>query len=450
MEAGTPTAVGPAVERHGSDLRLIGHTYTRGVRRTRIRSAFVVAVALIASACSSADDGATGAASTTTVPSTTVATDVPTPASTVPDTVASTTTPGTTPATSPVTEPVTVATDAPTTTVQRPVLSDAPCQFTSFGDGPAAITFTTGGRVYELSPDWTTGTCLSDVAGSGVNSLRWSPSGEAVLLDSSRVLDAKGVRDTGYRVDNAGVSWSFPTGKALIAPAVADGALLWRTAGQPDTRRDISFLTRTDVAAYHVAGKNVFAAGVDPDGVAGIFVASNRGENRRTVATLDDPTTRITELAADVSGSQLYVIHDHGSFWEMHQISFPGLALGTLLDTPEPISHLTVDYAGGNVAVQVGDCAATTRTIAPTWGPNPVGFGTDLADLSTTPIGWLDPDHLVVAARAGGCTGPTDVWVVERTGATHWVLSAIDTVSVRTKVATFGELPDDINAQAPG
>jgi hypothetical protein len=349
-------------------------------------------------------------------------------------------------------EPSTVPppTDAPTTTAAGPTLSDGPCAFTSLGDIVSAITFARDGRVYQLAQDWSVADCLVDQDAGVADALRWSPSGEAVLLDSSRVLDAEGVHETGYRADNTGVSWSFPTGKALIAPAVADGALLWRTAGQPGTRRDISFLQRTDVAAYHVAGKNVFAAGVDPNGVAGIFVASNRGENRQTVATLDDPSTRITELASDISGTQLYVIHDHGSFWELHVIQFPGLSLGTFLDTPEPISHLTVDDLSGNVAVQVGDCSTVTHVVAPSWGPNPVASGTDLAELSTTPIGWLNSNQLVVAARVTGCSGPADVWVVDASGSTHRVLTAVDAASVRAQVGTFGELPDDINAQAPG
>ena len=53
---------------------------------------------------------------------------------------------------------------------------------------------------------------------------------------------------------NTRVSWSYPTGKALIAPAVADNHLLWRTAGQPETRTDISFLERTDVARVPPGG----------------------------------------------------------------------------------------------------------------------------------------------------------------------------------------------------
>ena len=82
-----------------------------------------------------------------------------------------------------------------------------------------------------------------------------------MLLNSATVFDGSQALPTGYFTSNTRVSWSYPTGKALIAPAVADNHLLWRTTGQPETRLDISFLERTDVAAYHPAGKNIFAAG---------------------------------------------------------------------------------------------------------------------------------------------------------------------------------------------
>ncbi len=272
-----------------------------------------------------------------------------------------------------------------------------------------------------------------------------------MLLDGSRVLNSSGVRETGYLADNAGVRWSYPTGSALIAPAVKDGALLWRKAGSPGTRLDISFLARTDVAAYHVAGKNVFAAGVDANGIDGIFVASNRGQNVETVATLDDSTTRITELAPDASGALLYAIHDEGSKWDIHEIEFPSLHLGSVLESSEPLSHLTIGVDQGSaIAARQGTCTGATRTVAANWSIQDVGAGTPLAALSTSPIGWLDHNHLVVAARSSGCAGPADVWVVDASGQAQQVLSAVDAVSVRSAVTSFGELPGDINAQAPG
>ena len=135
-----------------------------------------------------------------------------------------------------------------------------------------------------------------------VGPFQWSPAGDRVLLNSVTVFDGTQALPSGYFSTNTRVTWSYPTGKALIAPAVADNHLLWRTAGQPETRTDISFLERTDIARYHPAGRNIFAAGQAADGTAGLFVAGNRGENPRLIAQLDQPTTVITEIAPDPSG----------------------------------------------------------------------------------------------------------------------------------------------------
>lgn len=83
-------------------------------------------------------------------------------------------------------------------------------------------------------------------------------------------------------------------------------------------------------------------------------------------------------------------------------------------------------------------------------GTSGIFEGTRLAALSTSPIGWLDAVHLVVAARPTGRSGPADVWIVDGSGLAQQVLAAVDVVSVRSVEASFGELPDNINSQAPG
>jgi hypothetical protein len=349
-------------------------------------------------------------------------------------------------------EPATTAEPAAVTTAAPiSVPDDGPCDLTGMGERTSAITFTSGGRLYQLEPDGTTQTCLADLSAAPATSLSWSPSGGAVLLDGSRVLDASGTRQTGYRPDNAGVEWSYPTGKALIAPALSDGALLWRAAGDPGSRLDISFLAHTDVAVYHPAGKNVFAVGVDSTGTPGVYVASNRGQNMKRVAVVNDPATKITELAADVSGARLYLLHDEGTKWEIHSVVFPSLQLTTVFDSAQPLSRLTLGSGPDSpVAAQVGTCPGDTHTIVATWGTTTVGTGTPLASMSTAPIGWLDSDHLVVAARAHGCSGPASVWVARGDGSAQQVLTSVEDVAVRSVLGPFGELPGDINSQAPG
>ncbi len=315
-----------------------------------------------------------------------------------------------------------------------------------------AVTFEVGTRLYSTAAGSGTTTCLSELTLDSVGPLRWSPAGDRVLLNSATVFDGSQALPTGYFTTNNRVSWSYPTGKALIAPAVADNHLLWRTTGKPETRLDISFLDRTDVAAYHPAGKNIFAAGQAADGTAGLFVASNRGANPRLIAQLDAPATAITEIGPDPSGSRVYFVHDHhnGTF-HVHALDLPALTLTDVIEVASPIARLTVGTTPSSaIAWRVGDCSGLTRTQVFNAGAvvdQPAAF----AALSTEPIGWLDPQQLVLSVRATGCAGPSDLWIWNiTTSAATPLVTGVDNAAVRSVLTTFGELPGDINSAAPG
>ena len=165
------------------------------------------------------------------------------------------------------------------------------------------------------------------------------------------------------------------------------------------------------------------------------------------LAFLDDPT-EITGLAPDASGSDVYILHDHHTQWELHAIHLPALDLETVITSSEPLSQLTIGADPHSaVALQVGTCSFQGRTRVLEWATDAVGRGTPLEDMSTTPVGWLDPETLVIAARHG-CSGPVDVWVATSSGHVQQVLASVDVVSVRAAVTSFGELPNDINSDA--
>ena len=361
------------------------------------------------------------------------------PSNTVPPTTA-TTLQTTTPTDQP--QPITTSTIA---------LPGGACVF-SAPTGAAEVTFEVGTRLYRVTPGGAPTSCLTELTLDDVGPLKWSPAGDRVLLNSATVFDGSQALTTGYLSTNTGVTWSYPTGKALIAPAVADQHLLWRTAGQPGTRTDISFLDRTDVAAYHPAGKNIFAAGQAPDGTAGLFLASNRGANPRLIAQLDQPSTVITEIAPDSSGASVSFVHDHGNgMFHVHTLDLPSLVLTDLTMASEPIAKLSVGTtAGSPIAWRIGACAGLTRTQFWNGGAlvdQPAAFAT----LSTEPVGWLDPQQLVVSVRGSGCTGPSDLWIWNTaTSAAIPLISGVDNVAIRSVLTTFGELPGDINSAAPG
>jgi hypothetical protein len=311
----------------------------------------------------------------------------------------------------------------------------------------AEVTFEVGTRLYSVIPGAAT-TCLTELTLDNVGPFRWSPAGDRVLLNTVTVFDGSQALPTGFDAANTGVTWSYPTGRALIGPAVADNQLLWRSAGEPDTRIDISFLERTDVAAYHPAGMNIFAAGQGADGTAGLFVAANRGENPVLIAALDQPATVITEIGPDPSGSRVYFVHDHhnGTF-HVHAVDFPAQTLSDVTQMSEPIAKLTVGTtANAAIAWRLGSCDALTRTQVVGGGvaaDQPAAF----AALSTEPVGWLDSQQLVLSVRATGCTGPSDLWVWNIvSAAASPVVTGVDNAAIRSVLTSFGVLPGNPNA----
>jgi hypothetical protein len=260
------------------------------------------------------------------------------------------------------------------------------------------------------------------------------------------VFDGAQALFSGYFATNVRVSWSYPTGQALIAPAVADDHLLWRAAGHAETRTDISFLARTDVAAYHPAGKNIFAGGAAEDGTTGLFVAGNRGQNPRLVSALDSPAARITEIGPDPSGSRVYILHDHATgVFHIHAVDLAANnSVSDVVQANEPLAKLTVNsIANAAIAYRVGDCGGNTRTQVAQGGvivDEPVSF----TAMSTEPVGWVDAQNLVLAVRPAGCDGNSDLWLWNvATSAGTPLVSGVEFAGVRSVFSGYGELPGD-------
>lgn len=307
----------------------------------------------------------------------------------------------------------------------------------------AEVTFEVGTRLYTVNPANGISSCLTELTLDNVGPIRWSPAGDRVLLNAVTVFDGSQALFSGYFASNVRVSWSMPTGQALIAPAVADDHLLWRAAGEPETRTDISFLARTDVAAYHPAGKNIFAGGQATDGSSGLFIAGNRGQNPRLVSRLDDPRARVTEIGPDPSGTHVYFVHDHanGTF-HVHVADLATNAVADVLVTPEPVGRLTINVVpSAAIAYRLGDCGGIARSQVAQAGSTidqPAAF----AGLSTEPIGWVDAQQLVLSVRPSGCTGASDLWIWNiATSAASPLINGVDFAAVRSVLTSFGELP---------
>ncbi len=314
-----------------------------------------------------------------------------------------------------------------------------------------SLTIVRDGQVLEL--DGGVERCLHRIGPDEAGRPVWSPDGTRLLLNPARMLAADGtVADTGYLTANAGVHWSMPTGKSLIAPAVKDGRLLKRLAGNAASRLDITFAEPTDAVAYHPAGTHIFASGVGPQG-PGLYLATNIGRSPRLLAALQDPASRITEIAAPVDGASVVFVHDHGDLSHLHRLSLPDLTLTDAVTTPSKLSHVVL-LASGDVAVRQGDCAGPGTTVVSRVDGSTLDLAGVLPSTSVLPVGELG-GLLVVEVRdpAVGCAGPASVALVDlntEPPTTSTVAELVDAAAVRAPTPAVGELPGDINSQAPG
>lgn len=316
--------------------------------------------------------------------------------------------------------------------------------------GTSVLTFVRDGRLAELSGGGER--CLHEIGPGEMGRPAWSPDGTRVLLNPSRMLDANnGVSDTGFFPENDKARWSMPTGKSIIAPAVKDGSLIKRLAGNASSRSDITFLMPTEAVAYHPAGKHIIASGFGPQG-AGLYLASNLGKDPRLIAQLTDEQTHITEIVAPPAGNEVVFVHDHGSFSHVHRLSLPDLALTDLLLIDGDVSHLVV-MGDGAVAVRSGSCAEPGGTVIVHLGPDTpdVDLASVMPGQSLVAVGELD-GQLVVEARPQGCTGPASVALVDLGNPAAFMVAAVnvDSAAVRGTTPTVGELPGEVDAQAPG
>lgn len=300
-------------------------------------------------------------------------------------------------------------------------------------------------RLYAIAADGSP-ECLADLGDRSPTWLAWSPDGDEVLVGPDVLLRADGTfSTTGYFAGNTNVSWSAPTGKALIAPKAATGELIWRDAHDSTDRIDVSFADDVTSAAYHPAGQHIVAAGVGRDGNGpGVFVASNRGANAERIGVLE-PGSTADDVAFDMNGDSVVFVHHHsdGSS-HVHRFVFPTAELLTLADLP--------DSTASNVVVSPVDqgdvaWAQSTSTSIESTHVLLAGATTDVradspdGEHTSQPIGWLPGHRLLVDSRAIGApsSAPFELWEWSATGMTK-VIDGVTAAATRTAHGPYNEL----------
>jgi hypothetical protein len=286
--------------------------------------------------------------------------------------------------------------------------------------------------------------CLADLEGRDPSWISWSPDGDEVLIGPDTVLRNDGqFVSTGYFPDNRSLRWSYPTGKALIAPNSETGHLIWRNAHDSAERIDVSFAERTTTAAYHPAGKHIAAAGIGSDGAGeGVFMASNRGANMQRLGQIE--AGEVSDLSFEENGNSIVFLHHHpDGLAEVHRYdmsvgflesraTYPDATLADLVSSP-------VDQ--GAIAWSVTRSTVSSELMVepdPTSGPVQATMPTER---HARPLSWL-PDHRLLVAVHEVTLAPDaafDLWQWSAGGTTH-IIDGVSAAAARTVHGPYLEL----------
>lgn len=309
------------------------------------------------------------------------------------------------------------------------------CSLTPVPDGGEA-TVLADGRLLR-----TDGHCLADLRPEGVTRVQWSPDGTRALIDGDRVLDATGIRASGFRRDNPDVEWSGARGSSLLA-ATADGLLVRRSDRGTD-RVDLSFLDRHDGSTTHPAGGALVTVGLGSapgaPAVPGVWLATASGASPRLLVRRE-AATEIGEPAFDASGVVLYFLVRQSDGTSVVTAYDTGVtALSEPLVTGSVLSRLMVSaLSDGAWAVRTGDCASGPTGVTAVFGsPGSPGSFEELGrrpmlrGQSLEPVGWLSERRLLVLARPA-CGQPGTLWQLGADGSTVPVAAGVDGASARS------------------
>jgi hypothetical protein len=273
-------------------------------------------------------------------------------------------------------------------------------------DGPppeGEATVLIGTRLYGLGADGLSPRCLFEE--SSTTDLSWNPPGTAAIIGTTAVG-----ADFEYSPPEAtGLSWTHPTGSSVVA---FTDSRLWKVAVDDGTEIDITFLARTDAVAYHPAGEHILAIGTDFNGQYGMWLATNQGTEPVLLA-FDEGAT-LSDPAWTWLGEPIFAASHDGGTSHIHRVEltpegdFDGpivvdsdLGLDMLIPSPFDPIMLAYRTAGlpGVSCVDGAHIAVSNVDV-----PEPLNSWT------TTPIGWLPGERLLVMAYPDGCGSVGDLW----------------------------------------
>lgn len=281
-------------------------------------------------------------------------------------------------------------------------LPDGACEI----DGAPAegeVTVLVDGRLYGLGPDMTTPRCLVGSVGSAA--IEWGPLADRVVIGS--FVFTEGIEPV-VLPDAKSFEWTTPTGTRVV---LVNPESVVKVGLDGSADQIITFLDETEVVAYHPAGTHLLAVGTDVFGQYGMWFASNDGVNFTLIAFDEDAT--ILEPAWSWLNEPLLVANHVDGRWHVHRVelvdgNFEGpivVESTQAIDMLMPSPHDPVMLAYRSGGLHGTDCVdGSTATVNGAELPLPLG------DYTSTPVGWLSAERLLILAYPNGCDESAELW----------------------------------------
>jgi hypothetical protein len=279
--------------------------------------------------------------------------------------------------------PATSTTIVVTTTTSQPVVQlpvDAICAMDGVPDTGEA-TVVVEGRLYGLGADGMSPRCLA--AGVSSMDVDWGPLGDRVRV-GEEIITASARFALGGA---SSLQWTRPTGSRIVA---ITPERLWKVAVEDLDETDITFLEDNFEVAYHPAGEHLLAIGTDFEGQYGLWLATNQGTDPLLLA-FDEGAT-MADPAWTGLGEPLFVA-------------------AHFVESEEPIDSLTPSmYDPIMLAYRIGGEAGVGCVEGGHVALNGIDVPEPLSSWTSTPVGWLSAERLLVLAYPDGCGTPGDLW----------------------------------------
>lgn len=310
---------------------------------------------------------------------------------------------------------VSTTTAPPTTTMQVATTTLPPIDFPIVALPSAAdcaldgvpnsgeATVLAAGRLYGLGADGMTPRCLIDGVTTG--DFEWGPQGDRIRVGEQVILPNRSVALPPAQ----SYVWTAPTGSRVLA---VNADRLWKFGIDDGAEIDITFLAQNDLAAYHPAGEHVLVIGSAAEAEQALWLATNQGADPLLLAF--DEAATLSSPAWTWLGEPLFAADHSTGTWHIHRVELTadGALDGPIvLETDEPIDLLLPSkHDPIMLAYRLGGAPGQLCVEGAHVGVKATDVPEPVASMTSTPVGWLSTERLLIMTFPNGCDAPADLW----------------------------------------